>query len=109
MANLVDRLQNPFTKQVVVSGGERMISIHKFTAALVLYATGNATANNIKSVFNMDASASAQLDTLLSVLDGIATAVEKSIWLQKLESAGLYYEDGTIDAEQYKNIMGIGI
>lgn len=106
MANLVDRLQNPFTKEAVIAGGEEMIAIHKFTAALVLYATGDATANNIKNVFNMDASASAQLDTLLSVLDAIATAVEKSIWLQKLEAAGLYYEDGTIDSTQYKNIMG---
>lgn len=106
MANLIDRIENPATRETVISGGERMISIHKFTSALVLYSQGHATKNQIISKFSLDNSAQIQLNVILTVIDNLSTDIDKVLWFQRLEAAGLFYEDGTRDSAWYKSVMG---
>lgn len=83
------------------------IPIHEFTAAISLYATGNATRNQIVNIFNLDAGQAAGLDQLLAAFDALATKADKVEWLMKLEAAGIFFQDGNIDKTQYKTIMGL--
>lgn len=83
------------------------IAVHAFTAGFNLYAIGEATRGELEAVFSLSAQDLTGLDTLKSEYDGQATAVEKLLFVLKLEHAGLFYERGTIDKTRYIQIMGL--
>lgn len=97
---LVDRLQH------VGSVGDTVITIHDFTAGLVLLANGSITRAQMISIFNLVGSDVSDLDALIAKYNSKADAVSKITFIWVIESAGLFYENGTINATQYKSILG---
>lgn len=87
------------------TGGD--IAVHKWTAGFALYAIGEATRNELIAVFDLSVEDQVGLDALKSNYDSLSTAIEKAVFLSKIEWAGLFYEDGTIDIDRYKQILGM--
>jgi hypothetical protein len=82
------------------------IAIHSWTAAFSLYCYGDAPRSKLEAVFSLSAEDLAGLDTLKTAYDALSVT-DKTNFLNKLESAGLFYESGDIDKTQYKQIMGL--
>jgi hypothetical protein len=98
---LINRIQHPGIDP------ETAIPIHKFTAAMTLWASGEITRQNVIDKWVISVGDQAGLDTLKTAIDALGTVQLKVQWLNKLECAGLFYEDGTITADKYKSIMGL--
>lgn len=86
-------------------GGD--IPVHKWTAGFALYAIGEATRNELIAVFDLSVEDQVGLDALKSNYDSLSTSIQKAVFLSKVEWAGLFYEDGTIDIDRYKQILGM--
>ena len=82
------------------------ISIHSFSAAFMLYCTGDLTRAQVIAYFTLIGGDVTEFDALKAKYDSLATAIEKVAYIWKLESAGVLYENGAIDAVKYKTIMG---
>lgn len=85
MADLFDRL---FPGE---AGDETKIAVHYFYAALVDLAAGKSNKAEIVAGFNLDATAEAQLDLLIT---GYQNATDKNRWLHELQSAMMLAEAG---------------
>jgi hypothetical protein len=72
-----------------------------------LYVIGEATRTELETVFSLGVSDLAGLDALKAQYDSLGSAVEKAVFLQKIEWAGMFYENGTIDIDRYKQILGL--
>lgn len=84
------------------------IAIHRWTAALELYARGEATAAQIDAIFGITArGVSAGFNQLIAAIDALGTENQKLLFVMKLEAAGLFYESGTIDKDKYRQIVGL--
>lgn len=82
------------------------IPIHEFTAAVSLYAYGLAAKNEITTLFGLEADDIADLDSLAAMYTSLSSEALKAQYLNRLECAGLFYQNGKIDAARYKSIMG---
>lgn len=83
------------------------IGIHEWTAAFELYCYGEATRTSIINQFGLSTEEQNGLDVLKSNYDALSTALDKHIFLHKLEATGLFYQNGMIDIAKYKSIMGL--
>lgn len=83
------------------------IPIHEWTSAFTLYAIGEATRNKVINTFSLTSADETGLDALKTTYDGLGTKADKNEFLEKLEAAGIFYQNGTIDTAQYKSIMGL--
>jgi len=83
------------------------IPIHEFTAAVGLYFVGSITAEKVISEFNLDSDDINDLQNIKSAFDALSTVSEKAIFLQKIEWAGIFYQNGKITASQYANIISV--
>jgi hypothetical protein len=101
---LADRIvhQDPVTSAPV---GD--IPVHEFTAAFNLYVLGEATRAQVIAVFSLTAADETGLDTLKTTYDALATLSDKLEFKMKLESAGIFYQNGKIDKTKYMSIMGL--
>jgi len=97
---LQDRIQNP------LADSETAIAVHIFTAAFTLWVKGSITGTYIQSIFNMNAEEITQINNLKTAYDALAAA-GKVDFLNKLECAGIMYEQGYISSLEYKTIMGL--
>lgn len=97
-------------ERIVHAGGDENadIAVHRFTAGFGLYVVGEATRAELEAVFSLSAGDLAGVDALKAEYDALGTAVEKALFLQKIEWAGIFYENGTINAARYKQILGLG-
>ena len=84
MADLFDRL---FT----ISEDYPQIAVHYFYAALSDMAAGKSTKSEIVTGFSLDATAEAQLDTLIAAYQN---ATDKNRWLHELHSVMMLAEAG---------------
>lgn len=102
---LADEIKHPDIPQDLTTG---QIPIHLFTGALVLYIYGEATANQIDTVFGITArGVRTGLDQVIAQIDALSTEAEKLRFAFKAEGAGNFYEKGSIDKIKYKSIMGL--
>lgn len=97
-------------ERIVHAGGDENanIAVHRFTAGFGLYVIGQATRGELATVFSLSADDLVGVDALKAEYDALGSAVEKAVFLQKLEWAGMFYENGTIDTARYKQILGLG-
>lgn len=102
---LADRIQHPDSGSWDFTDG--MIAIHAWTAAFELYCYGEATRAQLIAVFALDVTEQAGLDQLKAAYDALSTALEKHVFLHKLEAAGRFYQYGKIDKTKYKQILGL--
>lgn len=102
---LADEIQHSDTPQDLTSGP---IPIHTWTAAWELYARGEATANQIKNIFGIESrGCETGMYQLQTQIDDLSTENQKLLHVMKMEAAGLFYENGSIDKTKYKEIMGL--
>lgn len=86
MADLYDRFQ---------ATDNSKISVHAFHAALADYLQGSGlTKANIVTIFALDTSASANLDTVIAKIDGIAGVQNKLRVMTSFEALLLLMEHG---------------
>lgn len=83
------------------------IPIHEFTSALTLFATGDATHAQIVNIFSLQPDEESGLTTLEDALSALPDQAAKSVWIAKLEAAGIFYQNGAIDKAKYMQIMGL--
>jgi hypothetical protein len=84
--------------------------IHALEAAIVEYATGNATRAQIATVLGMDPEAVSDLDTLLDALDALPSTVEKLVFMQEMQAVNIGHEEewpGYQTKAQYVNRLGL--
>lgn len=77
MADLYDRL---------FLDDETGIATHAFTGALVDYVTGNSTRGQIIAFFAMDSEAQVDFNTVCDAFDGMATTLDKVVYLTEFEA-----------------------
>ncbi len=85
MADLFDRLYP--------EEGEN-IAVHYFFAALVDYAAGQTTRQQIVDYWDLDAEAQADLDTLCDHIDGLGSATAKMAFGVELHAVLMFAEAG---------------
>jgi hypothetical protein len=65
------------------------------------------TKTNLVNTFNLSVEDQNGLDLLKNTYDALPIAIEKHILLHKIESAGIFYQNGVIDKTKYKQILGL--
>ena len=68
------------------------ISVHLFTAAVVDYAAGQTTRQEIITHFALDASAQTDLTALLDTLDAQGGTANKLLWIIQFDSVNIMAE-----------------
>ena len=86
MADLFDRL---FTEDAIDN-----IPVHYFFAALVDYAAGETTRQQIINYWSMDSEAQTDLNTLCDHIDGLGTATAKMAFGTELHAVMMFAEAG---------------
>lgn len=81
-------------ERVIEDDGD--IAIHTFYAALVDYADGGITRNQIIAGFSLDASATTDLDAILTAIDGETGVVNKLRWGEVFHAVALLAVTGQI-------------
>lgn len=105
---IADELQHPLIDGMKADLSTGPIAIHYWTAAWELYARGEATYDQIKTLFGLEArGVTAGSDQLKTAIDALGTENQKLLFIMKMEAAGLFYETGQIDKTKYKQIMGL--
>lgn len=100
-----DEIQHVDTPDDLTAGP---IAVHRLSAAMELYARGEVTAQQVDNVFGLTArGVSTGFNQLVAAIDALGTENQKLLFVMKLEAAGLFYESGTIDKDQYKQIVGL--
>jgi len=83
------------------------IPIHEWTAAMTLLALGEITRQDVVDTFSLTAADETGLDALIATYTALSTKADKVEWLNKLECAGIFYQNGVITETKYKNILGL--
>ena len=96
---LIDKIDND-------ADGHIAIPSHEFSAAMLLWATGEITRANVISAFSLETSDEAQLDQL-STFYGTLTATQKAAFHGTLEAATIALQGGYINQTKYKSILGL--
>ena len=103
MADIYDRIFNDNPDDETPE-----ISVHNLTATLNLVARAIFTNTQAKNFFNMDVDASADFDSLVTLINGASGVANKMQVLANLEAAGIATEVGAISTKSaYKSAAGI--
>jgi hypothetical protein len=105
---IADELEHPSIDGIKKDFTVGAIPIHHWSAAWEMYARGEATYDEIKALFGLEArGVTAGSDQLKAVIDALGTENQKLLFIMKMEAAGLFYETGQINKTRYKQIMGL--
>lgn len=98
---LEDRLKNPDNP-----AGAVVIASHDFSAALMLWSTGEFTEQNIIDLFSLDATEQTQLAEIKTKYLALSD-LNKAAFHGSVEAANIMREGGHITLAQWKSILGI--
>jgi stress response protein SCP2 len=72
----------------------------------MLYVTGKVTRAQVIARFNLVGQEQTDLDAIKTKYDALPSDISKITYIWTIESAGMFYQDGTITSVQYLNFLG---
>lgn len=100
MAGIYERITN------TAEDGDTKIPVHSFMAAMREAARGNITMDQVKTAFNMDATASSEVDSIATKYNGLSTDTAREDFKTQLHDALLLAESGFYDKATVKDLLG---
>lgn len=86
--------------------GEDKVPVHSFMAGMREVARGNVTLQQLKDVFNADATMSSEIDAIADKYNNLSTDNERQDFKTQLHDALLLAESGFYDKATVKDRLG---
>ncbi len=100
MAGIYERVTN------TGEDGEAKIPVHDFMAGLREVARGHITMDQVKTAFNLDATAGSEVDAIAVKYNGLSTDMQREDFKTQLHDALLLAESGFYDKATVKDRLG---